>query len=369
MYLELADIIILLGIAQGIFLAILFPFLHKTNKKANSILSILLAMASIMLISRTLSLRVRTPTVLQWVNLADIMIFLFGPLAYRYFKSLLFKGLKEQKVYWLDYLPALLHLIFFLSLLRYTPETYEKLHYSGYFNFSFQIIEGAAIILNFHYLYRIAGLVRSYQKNEKNQLSFDQRVDRFVVVATVSIIVLMILWALSYIFQQFLHTPFGLIGYETIWISLPIVIYIISFYAIRQPEIFRFSTKEQTVKGRLKFNKASQIKERLDNLMERERPHLDGELTLPKLAEQLKISPNDLSWLLNTTYDTKFYDFVNRYRIKAFLNELEDKAHHHKTILSIAFEVGFNSKSTFNKTFKTLMNDTPSNYIKKIGVK
>ena len=366
MYLEPTDIIILLGISQGIFLALLFPFLHKTNKRANGILSILLAMASVMLISRTLSIRVRTAILLQWVNLADILIFLFGPLAYFYFRRLLFKDYKIHRTYWLHFLPALLHLLFFFSLLEYTPITYEKLHYSGYFNQIFHFIEGVAIVLNFFYAFSILNLVRSYQKIEKNQLSFHQEVIGFVLVVTISIFMILILWALSYISQQLLHTPLGMIGYETIWISLPLGIYIISFYAIRQPEIFRISKSlPTTAKNRLKFSKVSLLKDRLDNLMEQERPYLDGELTLTTLADQLQTSSNDLSWLLNTTYDTKFYDFVNNHRIKAFLQRVDNNEHHKKTILSLALEVGFNSKSTFNKAFKALLNDTPSNYIKK----
>ena len=93
--------------------------------------------------------------------------------------------------------------------------------------------------------------------------------------------------------------------------------------------------------------------------------YLDNELTLVHLSKALDTSTNNLSWLLNVVYKANFYDFVNEYRIKEFIAKLEQDEHKAKTLLSLSMEVGFNSKSTFNKAFKSVLNETPSSYIKR----
>ncbi|WP_375560005.1 helix-turn-helix domain-containing protein [Bernardetia sp. OM2101] len=82
------------------------------------------------------------------------------------------------------------------------------------------------------------------------------------------------------------------------------------------------------------------------------------------MAKKLDSSTHDLSWLLNTVYQKTFYDFVNEFRLKEFLSKIESQEYKQKTILALALEAGFNSKSTFNKVFKSTMQTTPSLYIK-----
>ena len=79
----------------------------------------------------------------------------------------------------------------------------------------------------------------------------------------------------------------------------------------------------------------------------------------------LQTSTNNVSWLLNNVYETTFYDFVNRYRVEEFVQKVENNEHLRHTILALSLDVGFNSKSTFNKAFKLHKQDTPSNFIKK----
>ena len=96
--------------------------------------------------------------------------------------------------------------------------------------------------------------------------------------------------------------------------------------------------------------------------------YLDSKLTLKTLSEKLETSTNNLSWLLNSVYNCTFYEYINRSRIKAFISKIENGDHKEYTVLALSIDSGFNSKSTFNKAFKAEMNDTPSNYIKKISL-
>jgi AraC-like DNA-binding protein len=103
---------------------------------------------------------------------------------------------------------------------------------------------------------------------------------------------------------------------------------------------------------------------KIESYMAESKPYLDGELTLTSLAGQLDINPNQLSQILNEGLGENFYRFVNRYRVEESKRLLLDPAFAHYNILGIAFQAGFSTKSTFNKTFKELTGLSPSEFVK-----
>ena len=104
--------------------------------------------------------------------------------------------------------------------------------------------------------------------------------------------------------------------------------------------------------------------EQVRRFMLTERPHLNKDLTLTTLADGLRLSPSQLSQVLNEGFGENFYTFVNRHRVEESKRLLIDPAFAHYNILGIAFEAGFNSKSTFNKTFREMVGQSPSDYQK-----
>ena len=98
--------------------------------------------------------------------------------------------------------------------------------------------------------------------------------------------------------------------------------------------------------------------------MKVEKPYLDGDLSLPKLVEQFDVHPNYLSQVINEREHKNFYDYVNAYRVEEFKRLISDPQKRNLTILALAFECGFKSKSAFNKCFKKMTGQTPSEYMK-----
>lgn len=98
------------------------------------------------------------------------------------------------------------------------------------------------------------------------------------------------------------------------------------------------------------------------SFMSAREPFLDPGLTLRKLARQLAMPERDLSRLINETEGLHFFDFVNRHRIAKAAAILSDPDQARRTILDIAHEVGFNSKSSFNSAFLKHIGQTPSSY-------
>ncbi|HEX6429510.1 MAG TPA: helix-turn-helix domain-containing protein, partial [Niastella sp.] len=87
-------------------------------------------------------------------------------------------------------------------------------------------------------------------------------------------------------------------------------------------------------------------------------------LTVEELAGELKLPVKYVSYLINTHHQTNFHHFINIYRVKEVIRKMEDPAEKHKTLLALAIESGFNSKSSFNQVFKNHTGKTPSQFLK-----
>lgn len=104
------------------------------------------------------------------------------------------------------------------------------------------------------------------------------------------------------------------------------------------------------------------VLERIKHFMQKKAPYLDASLSIHQLAEQTSVPVRELSLLINHKLNKHFFDFVNEYRIKKAMDILEDPQQKQLTILEILYEVGFNSKSSFNTVFKKYTGKTPTQY-------
>lgn len=117
-------------------------------------------------------------------------------------------------------------------------------------------------------------------------------------------------------------------------------------------------------KHRFTEKRAQELIAKLNKHMEEEKPYLNAELTLYDLASQINLSKNELTDLLNIHIGKNFFSYVNDFRLKAVIKRLENPNYDHYTIIAIAYDCGFNSKSTFNNLFKQFSGLTPSEYKK-----
>ncbi len=104
------------------------------------------------------------------------------------------------------------------------------------------------------------------------------------------------------------------------------------------------------------------IRKRLENLIEEDEIYKENELRLDDLAAYIGVSRHHLSQVINEHYQTNFFEFINRYRVRRVKVMLADPAFDHYTILQTAFASGFNNKASFNKFFKNDTGMTPSAY-------
>ena len=166
-------------------------------------------------------------------------------------------------------------------------------------------------------------------------------------------------------------------------LSLLVLFCWIIYTGLRSPELFKNSeTTLPPVKDLLKMaeqdsdtetkgqapeianvEKANTL-ERLKGFMAEHEPYLDASLSLYDLSKQIEIPTRDLSLLINHHLNKHFFDFVNEYRIEKAKKILTDPGKKEFTVLEILYDVGFNSKSSFNTAFKKHTGYTPTEYRK-----
>ena len=143
------------------------------------------------------------------------------------------------------------------------------------------------------------------------------------------------------------------------------------FKALLSPKLFRgigvnlqLSKEMITETISSKDNEHTEQIQRIKTYMANEEPFLDASLSVQSLSDKLEIPSRELSVLINQELKQHFFDFVNDYRIEKSKQILEDSSKNKLTILEILYEVGFNSKSSFNTAFKKHTGVTPTSYRK-----
>ena len=128
-------------------------------------------------------------------------------------------------------------------------------------------------------------------------------------------------------------------------------------------DLFGLKKEAAKKKALLDEETAANYKAKLQQRIETEKLHLNPDVSLRLLAGELGIHSNQLSWLLNDGFGKNFNEFINHYRVEEFktLAKLPENAH--LTIMSIAYDCGFNSKTVFNTYFKKEMGLTPKQFL------
>ena len=164
------------------------------------------------------------------------------------------------------------------------------------------------------------------------------------------------------------------------WGFVVIFIYFVSYQAYKHKNLFEgIEEKPTEVSDKLPKSKYKErasnnpvlglsedqeMIQRIKTHMETEAPYLDASLSIYQLARQLNIPVRELSLLINHKLNKHFFDFVNEYRVKKAMEILRDPGNNKITVLEILYEVGFNSKSSFNTVFKKYTGKTPTQYRK-----
>lgn len=158
-------------------------------------------------------------------------------------------------------------------------------------------------------------------------------------------------------------------------VDVAIVFFIgmLSFFGFVQPEVFEGKTLQEILPF-IKYQKTGlspalslEMKGKLLDIMQREKPYLNHELRLDDISRLMNLSRNHTSQIINEHFNLSFFDFVNRYRIMDAKNLLMHTKKNGLTTTQIAYDVGFNNRASFYKAFKKFTDYNPSEYVKRLA--
>jgi len=369
-------ILTVLGFFQGIIIAFGLIFKKQKNSfaKANYLLIalvIFIALENLRVSTLNSNLFLNYPFLVLGVTSTGLV---FGPLLYFYQYFFLYPNKKFLKKYWIRFIPILFeisfHIPIYIKILGMS-----NVQEIGVFMANFQL---GIVRMAIQYLSAISLLIyltfslRSYYtylrslENISSQPFSHLWLGRFIWFFTFLIIYFFGLTFIDVIFFQYqlseaFYYPFNIL--------LTVFIYWIGFsqwlFQSSPPPDLRNDLERKSEKVVATPTDFSKEITQISNYMEYHKPYLDAELTLKKLAEQLKISPKKLTKILNQGMEKNFFEFVNQYRIEEIKSKIDAGEDENLTLLGIAFEAGFNSKSAFNRVFKQQTGITPKQYQKK----
>lgn len=374
----MVDLLLKLGGFQAIILAI-FLFRKKTNNTANLILSFLvfsLGISCLFYSFNSLEFYLRFP---HLIRLNWGIPLLFGPLVYLYTSSLI-KGPEQTKKYFVHFLPYVINLIILAPFfIKSSEEKIQVLDYftasitagiDAYFVYDF-ILSLTISISSLWYAFESLKLIGAYRYKLLNEYAnTEQLMLQWLRVLLYSFMFISIVFiAVSIITFGDRYTQFD---YNVFYfLSIFVLIYILSYKALSQPKMINFAYMDPEIKKTLgpKVRKKNLSQEaiRLQTFMSKQKPYLNGALTASDLAKDVQLSRHQLSQILNEELGNNFYDFINEYRVEEFKNSIGLKENGHLTLLGLALNAGFNSKTTFNTIFKKATGMTPSAYKKNIN--
>lgn len=289
---------------------------------------------------------------------------LHGPMLYFYVTSITNQDSKLKKSWILHFLPILI--IYLLSIRFFILPYPEKLKIFELKGKGFEIeswIKTIFIMVSgVFYIFLCLHLLNKHKKNIKNRFSEIEKINliwlRFLIYG------LGLIWVAVFTQKDFL-----------IFSLVTLFVILLGYFGIKQMGIFsqkninsnievsNGSEKEKSIDIKVIKPELLEIHKQLIDFVTKEQPYLDPELTLPELAKQIGVHANILSNVINNIESKSFYDFINQKRIETFKQKVLLPENQKYTLLTLAYDCGFNSKTAFYRNFKNLTGQSPSQYL------
>ncbi|MEG1572882.1 MAG: helix-turn-helix domain-containing protein [Bacteroidales bacterium] len=304
-----------------------------------------------------------------------VPISLFPPL-YLYVKHLFYEQKAFTKGDFIHFIPVLVTILFSIYIYLDSGADTELMRKHALYHFRSLATSYIAAIQGLFYFIWIRKILTKQEQKLKNEYSDieEMKLSWVHVINNLSLPV-MIIGTLSAVVKSTPFDPYLLfIAYHLCmafclyYISFQLVLHPISltgkkmeysvdnvFVIASQKEELKIVTEEQTPVY-------EQIIKELQELMEKKQCFRDQDICLQDLAEELSISRNQLSYALNHHLNTSFYDYINELRVKDVKQRMQNPKYAHYSILAIALDSGFKSKTVFYRFFKQVEGITPSEY-------
>ncbi len=410
------DLVMLLGAMQGIILSLLLYFKNANDRKANQYLVLLMVTFSVHLLHQ---LGFDTGLFNRYPFLHIIpysYLYFIGPALYFYVKTMVSPQNSVKSRNWLHFLPALyiLPALGFYYLFLGNAEKAQKILFFKTINFTEEYLVFIAVIIYLIAAFRITVRVHQWQKGltlSKTTLHTLQWIKQLTWTLCITIIG----WKAYHLINiHILGNHLSMSDHYPFYIGLAVLIYWLGFNGYVHNPAFLGDYKpaiklqfesvpkgliakldyknspwqevdqqskdaytdlncptihDQLAKVGLDLFKAKKILEDISLNLETKQLYKNNHISLQSFSTEVGYSTRVVSAVVNTLLNKNFNDYINEYRVKEVLHRIKMRDFSHLTILGIAQESGFSSKSTFNRIFKEVTGKTPKDYKRFIELK
>jgi AraC-like DNA-binding protein len=366
----LYSFILLASAFQAIILILAVAGIKDRSRDISLLVMGLLALTCIVLFARTATYN---RTLFNWAPkvllLSDMVYFLYAPLFFAVIRKL--SGLSIRPTYWkwLFVIPAVIQLALYFPLLIQQRDLFINTIIDQKFSWLFNGVELFAIVYNVTAWISCARLLnKAYYKPGK--LYGWQNSLVYVSSLLIHSGICLLLWLAAHAIYasgklfDFDARIFHEISIDVLWVAFALSTSMHAVLLMRYPNLFRAAKEDpekQKVPASVKEN-IDVLKNTLTQMMKKEKPFLNSKLTLQDLADRMHTNIHTLSRIINEGYQKNFFDFINEYRIEEFKKLVSADQYKNYTFLAVAMEVGFSSKTTFNRSFKKSTGKTPREF-------
>ncbi len=369
----------------GIFIAIFLSFLliiKKNKSRADKILVFWLILISINQIFNYLNIREITYQYPSWLGVDFGMPILIGVFLFFYVREITGNPLNSTPKIILHLLPTVL--VYLLAIPFYKLTGAEKIYVyeNEGIGYEWFVIMNNLVIAISGLIYSIWSivLIKKYQIRIQDRFSnTDKKELQWLRLLSFGFV---IIWVFSAFFDN-----------NIIFLVVVVFVLCIAVFGINQLNIFNsnlepeeavIKTKrhasnkkinsksnavaEKYAKSGLNEELAIEIYTNLKKMMKEASAYKDENLTLVELSKRLEVHPNHLSQVINEKEGKNFYNYINSLRIEAFISLASLPENKKYTMISLAYDCGFSTKSTFNKHFKLHTGKTPTAYFNTVNI-
>lgn len=356
----------LAGAIHALVQSLLLAFTRRGNRRANRFMALFLLTLAILMTNGFLG-------ILGWYDrwpalsiLIGSLVLTLGPLFYFYIRAMSGREFRWRPSQLVHFIPFLAGLVFwsafwlFRGTARVGPAVLSSWIRSPWIPVG--IMAGIQVAV---YVPMMVRRLREYSQAIKASYSTLDNISLRWLKWRLGVFGL--IWGVGLVFMAA-----GLFASPVVGQVVPFLIavntFVTGYRAMLQPEVLFGQAEtgpgQRYERSSLSPENAALYKTRLLETMKREKPYLDPEITLPKLAQGLNVPVSHLSQVINEQLGRNFYEFINGYRVEAAKRRLLRPGAAQAKLITIAFECGFNSLATFNRVFKELAGRTPSEFRK-----
>jgi AraC-like DNA-binding protein len=350
---ESLKILYMIALSQALLISVYLIFQKKGNSNSRRVLALLLVDFCVFLTGTFLLLSPRFHSIIYFAHLANLFVFLAAPLLYFYYQSLINTQFKFRYTMLKHALPFMI--LFSVMVYEIWIQSNHRFLFRPYGIVLLSVLFGQSI-LYLYFVFKQRGSL-TVRKSDNQKAKWFGFLFLSVFFIFVFKLIIFILWNI-----------FGMVDICIFFTGLFfilsfIIINMLVLYGLFNPDVLIHYIKYQNSPIDKKMNDSCFSD--LQVLIIEKELFKDSLLSLNRLSKLLNVPEKLLSQIINENAGTNFNDFVNGYRIKEAQRIISSNDQNSQNILQIAYEVGFNSKSTFNTAFKKITGFTPSEYRKK----